>query len=158
MRTADGVGRIAGVFAGVLALSAAALLGACSPYALRGKVIEGDVSFVAIVDASDPRLSGPGVPNVALDLTSNPERLNRKMLASGVSGPTGEIDLRVEEIGAGVMTYDVALAARRDGYAMTEGIFRLPPDSKRALVMLKRGAGRTPSNESLIEEFRRYNR
>lgn len=136
-----------------------AFAGACSPYTLRGRVIEGDVSFVAIVDASDPRLNSPGVPGVTLDLASNPERLNRKTIASGVSGPGGEIDVRIDELGAGVMTYDVSLTARRDGYAAATGIFRLPPDSRRALVILKRGAaGRAPANESLIEEAKRYSR
>ncbi len=137
----------------------AALAAGCSPYSLRGRVIEGDVSFVAIVDAADPRLSSPGVASATLELVSNPERLNRKTIASGISGPSGEIDVRVDELGAGVMTYDVSLTTRRDGFAAATGIFRLPPDSKRVLVMLKRGApGRAPANESLIDEAKRYNR
>ncbi len=142
---------------GALAAAFALTLAACSPYTLHGKVIEGDISYVAVVDASDARLAGPGVGSATLELISNPARLNHKVISSGISGPDGEFDLRVEEVGAGLLTYDTSLTARRAGYSAATNVFKLPPDSKRVLVILKRGAGgKAPANESLIDEAKRY--
>ncbi len=132
-------------------------LAACSPYTLRGKVIEGDISYVAVVDANDPRLAGAGIGNASLELISNPERLNHKMLAGGITDPAGSFDLHVDEAGAGILTYDTSLTVRHDGHTTASNIFKLPPDSKRVLVSLKRGpAGKGAPSDSLMEEMRRY--
>ena len=124
----------------LIALLATALTGmGCEGYALRGRVVQGEVSYVAVVDRDDPRLEGVGLPGVQLHVQSDPGRLNRKTVARGVSGAAGEIKLPVDLAGAGLLQYDVGVFARRSDYSPASGFFRLPSSRKRVLVVL--GAG-----------------
>ncbi len=144
----------------LLALFAMVLLGAggCSPYALQGRVVSGDVSIAMIVDADDPRLDGDGVPSVSLRLESDPGQLRGKVIGTAVSGADGEIAIPVGEVGAGFLEYDVGVVARRPGYLTARGFFRLPPDRRRLLVIMTPGrdpeAEREP--EDLMELYERY--
>lgn len=146
-------------FRSALIGGAALLLGACSPYTVRGKVIEGDTSYVAIVDESDPRLARRGVSGASVEIWSDPEKLNRKRVASQFSDAEGGFALPFDETGAGVLQYDVRITAEREGYTGAEQSMTLPSSSRRVLIMLKQGQSRTPrENESLLEQYRRYNR
>jgi hypothetical protein len=116
----------------------AAMCGACS-YSLKGRVIEGEASYVAVVDETDPRLNDRGLSGVRLHLQMDPGKLSRETLHRDVSSGEGTFELPVDEIGAGFMDYDVGLFARRAGYTPAEGSFRLPPKSKRILIVLARG-------------------
>jgi len=142
---------------GLLGLTS--LLAGCSPYQLRGKVIAGDISYIAVVDADDPRLEGPGVSGAALRLQTDPERLNRKTIGTSVSGADGGFTIPVMEVGAGVLIYDIGLRVRHDGYIPVEQFFRMPSSSKRVLVMLQ--SGKAPpdtepeSPEDLLRRFKR---
>lgn len=135
------------------------LLAACSPYTLRGKVIQGDASYVTIVNPDDPRLAQSGLSGTHLRLVLDPLRLNRKDIATGYSGANGEIEMPVEEFGAGTLQFDVGFYARRNGFNSAEGYFRLPGSGKRILVVLAPGRddgelGVSPEN--LYEEAERY--
>ncbi|TVQ59984.1 MAG: hypothetical protein EA379_09320 [Phycisphaerales bacterium] len=145
------------VFAVVLAAS---LLGGCSTYKLQGRIVDGQVSYISVVDASDPRLvGGYGLEGATLELWTDPDRINRKRVAQGVSDGDGYFELPVDEIGAGLLEYDVGLNVRRHGYAGTQQTFRLPPQRRRVLVVLRRGDGpRDTEVEDLMEEYRRFNR
>lgn len=136
------------------------LMSGCSSYQLRGKVIRGDISHIAIVSADDARFEGPGVSGVEVRLQTDPTRLNRKTVGTDVSGPDGSFSISVDEVGAGVLIYDVGLTARGRGYIGAEQFFRLPPSDKRILIMLERGADNRDfrEEEDLFEEYRRLNR
>ncbi|RMD66106.1 MAG: hypothetical protein D6824_01455 [Planctomycetota bacterium] len=149
------------VMAAAAATLATTLSVGCAPYTLRGKVVEGDVSFIAVVDASDPRLDGPGLSGALLTLQTDPQRLNRKTVGSAVSGADGSFSIPVNEVGAGLLIYDMGLKARKQGYSPTEQFFRLPPANKRVLVLLAPGAATTtgdrstePDAEELLRRFR----
>jgi len=122
---------------GVLALTLASV--ACSPYTLKGRVIEGDTSYVSVVDETDPRLNDRGLEGVRLHLQMDPGKLSRKSLTRQTTGIDGAFELPVSEFGAGFMEYDVGLFARRAGYSPADGSFRLPPKSKRILIVMNRG-------------------
>jgi hypothetical protein len=123
-----------------LSLLLASFIGACSDgYVLRGRVIESDTSFIAIVDPADPRLTRPGVPSAQLHLQMDPARANRETITRQVSGLDGEIALRVDRFGAGWMEYDVGLFARKPGFTPAQHFFRLPPKGKRILIMMAPG-------------------
>lgn len=139
----------------------AALLGACSPYALQGRVVTGDVSYAALVDASDPRLTGgTGVGGVEIELWTDPEKPNRERVSSAVSDGDGSFSLRVDEVGAGFLNYDCAIMTRGKGVEPVNHAFRLPPSSQRLLVIVKKGSGSSggPLPDDLMEQFRRFNR
>ncbi len=143
----------------LLALSCVAIaLGGCSPYTLKGKVITGDISYAALVDKSDVRLSDTGVPGVAIELWTDPEKLNRKQVATAVSDNAGEFSMSVSEVGAGFLNYDCAVIAKGAGLAPVSQTFRLPPSSQRLLIIVRKGPGDGPLPEDLMEEFRRYSR
>lgn len=141
------------------ALIPLAALAACSPYKLQGRVVAGDVSYAAIVDASDPRLNeGVGVPGIEVALWTDPEKLNRKRVAAAMSEGDGSFGLTVDEVGAGFLNYDCAVIAQGKGMAPVNQSFRLPPSSQRLLIIVRKGSGESPLPEDLMEEFRRFNR
>ncbi|MEC9372847.1 MAG: hypothetical protein VYC34_03350 [Planctomycetota bacterium] len=133
----------------------AVLFGAtgCGGYQLKGKVIEGDVSYIAIVPASDPRFDGPGIGSAELRLENNPDKLNRETIGSAVSLPDGSFSVPVDAPGAGVLLYDVGLFVRCGGYIGAEQFFRLPPSDKRLLVILQRGVDRRQGREETPTEM-----
>lgn len=146
----------------VVVLSALALvLGACAPYTLKGRVVRGEASYIAVVDDGDPRLDAEGIPGVQLKLTLDPGKLKRKTAAQEVSGASGELSLPVEEAGAGLLEFDAGLIARKRGYAPAEGFFRLPGGGKRILVVLTPGrddesASGPETGDDLMRQYERF--
>ena len=147
-----------GLAAAACVATAAGLCG-CSPYIVQGKVIEGDVSYIAVVDASDARLQGRGLSGASVEIWTDPEKLNRRRVATNVSDSDGSFSLPFGETGAGVLDYEVSVLARREGYSGAEIITPLPSSSKRLLIMMKPGASRLPKEtETLMEQYRRFSR
>lgn len=139
--------------------AALAMMGAagCAQYTLTGKVIQSDISYVAIVDASDDRFEDPGIAGVTVTLQTDPGQLNHQRVGEAVSGSDGTFTISVNKPGAGILIYDVGLEVRRKGYEGVDHIFRLPPSSKKVLVMLRPGAERLPKKEeSLMEQYERF--
>lgn len=150
--------RVTRCFAAILIAGA---MVACSPYTLRGRVVQGEVSYVDIVDEDDHRLAQPGVSSVALKLTLDPSKLNRKVIAQNYSDEKGDFEMRVDEGGAGLLTFETALLARKRGFQSAEGVFNLPGgSSKRVLIVLTPGndpAGayeQEPTTEELLDRFK----
>lgn len=144
---------------GAAAMFACTALGACGPYTIKGRVVHGDTSYVSIVEPGDARLEGTPVAGAQIRLRMDPGKLNRKTVAQEVSDGNGEFSLPVDEFGAGILEYDLGLTARRKGYVSAEGFFRLPPGSRRVLVVLAPGtdpAGYTEEPESLSDEADRW--
>lgn len=142
----------------VTLLPALALTGCGQGYALRGRVIESETSYIAIVDPADPRLNEPGIPSVQLHLQMDPGKLNRETITRDLSGPDGEVILKVDRFGAGFLEYDVGLFARKPGYTPSQHYFRLPPGGKRILIMMAPGRdhdlGETP--DSSMQDYERF--
>lgn len=144
----------------LLALGAAMLLSGCGSYEMQGRVVQGDLSYVQVVDADDPRLSGgTGLTGVSIRLMMDPMRAGRKVLGETVSGASGEFSIPVDKVGAGYLEYDVGLGARRRGFETAESFFRLPPGKKRILVMLSPGTsteGMFNDEHDLMKEYERF--
>ena len=136
------------------------MLGACQSYTLRGRVVQGDVSYVVLVDRDDPRLTGPGMAGVRLDVTIDPGRLNRSSLPSEMSGASGELSILVRKPGAGFLKYEASLLARYPGFQTAEGVFDLPKKSRRVLVVLAPGTDPTglDSNRTIEDDLRQFRR
>ncbi len=116
------------------------LLTGCSGYMLRGRVVEGDASWVTVTNqaALEAEDSRP-VQGAVVDLVLDPGRLNRKQLGTARTDANGEFAIKVDEFGAGWMEHDVGMTVSRDGFVVADGFFRLPPDSQRILVTFQRG-------------------
>ncbi len=141
-------------------LACASLLCACGSYTLRGRVIAGEASYIVVVDADDPALEGgPGVAGAHVTLSTDPERINREVVGSAVSGPDGYFDTPFDKVGGGFLEYDAGVRVSRSGYQSAEHFFRLPGKSKRLLVVLAPGRDAPSSREEdPYEQYKRYRR
>lgn len=123
-----------------LITSAILLCTGCSSYALRGRVVEGEASWVQVTDQSSaPSDPGRPVAGASVELVLDPGRLNRKVLGRAMTDSNGEFSIKVDEFGAGWLEHDVGLTVARDGFVTGDGFFRLPGSGKRVLVTLQRG-------------------
>lgn len=118
------------------------LVGCGEPYALRGKVIQGDYSAVMVVPADDPRFDGRGIAGVRLHMQQDPGRPNRETITEAISNEDGSFELIVDRFGAGWAEIDVGVYVRRREYAPAYTSFNLPKESYRLLVVLSPGQDR----------------
>jgi hypothetical protein len=140
-----------------MAICVAVLLGAlasgCSSYQLRGTVVEGPTSAIAVVNKDDPRLGQPGVGGVVVSAVIDPQQLSRKSAGSTVSDANGQFALPIGELGAGLLEYEVQVVARSDQYQSAVSIFPLPGAGKRLLVILAVGReGQSAPRGDFLEE------
>jgi len=128
----------------------------CSSYSLKGKVIEGDISYVAIVGQDDPRLQQEGIGSVSLRLETDPDKISRETAGEGLSQADGSFSVPFNQMGGGVLLYDVGLSARKPGYETVEHAFRLPPKNRRILVIMRPGSAGPEEGESTYEQYERF--
>lgn len=138
-----------------LLTTAILLLTGCSGYTLRGRVLEGDASWVTVTNqaALDAEQARP-IQGAVVELVLDPGRLNRKPLGTARTDANGEFAIKVDEFGAGWMEHDVGMTVSRDGFVLADGFFRLPPDSRRILVTLQRGRDGARSVEDQPYDYR----
>jgi len=142
--------------AAALLLICALFIGCGPGYELRGKVIRGDISFIALVDSDDPRLGEPGVAGVELRLQSDPNKLSRETLGETISEGDGSFSIGVDRIGAGLFMYDVGLSADRRGFEHATSQFNLPPSGKRVLVILRPGVNVRPEEYDAWSDYEKF--
>ncbi len=130
----------------------------CGSYTLKGRVVAGEVSYIAVVDGDDPMLTGGvGVAGARVTLETDPERLNRKVVGTAVSAADGSIEVPFDEIGGGFLEYDAGVRVSRAGYQSAELYFELPKGSKRLLIVLAPGRDVAGSRkEDPYDLYRRY--
>ena len=128
----------------------------CSPYALRGKVIDGPASAVLIVDQNDPRLARPGLANAAVEVTVDPQSLGRKVLPPELAGGDGSFAVTIDEFGAGALEYDARLVVQHKGFHTTHDVIRIPGGNKRVLVILAPGPDRYVRPDDPLGESQRF--
>jgi hypothetical protein len=128
---------------------------------MYGRVVQGDTSYITVVDKDDHRLEEEnGVSGVLLKLQLDPGRINRRTMAEQTSGSDGLFSLPVDEFGAGVLEQECGLLARRRGFKSAEGVFMMPGGSKQILIVLEPGRDapgafeEEPSAEEQIERYR----
>jgi len=138
----------------------ALVLSACGSYTLRGRVIAGEASYIVVVDADDPALEGGvGLGGAHVTLSTDPERINREVVGSAVSGPDGFFETPFDKVGGGLLEYDAGVRVSRAGHQSAEHFFRLPGKSKRLLVVLAPGRDSSTSREEdPYEQYKRYRR
>ena len=137
------------------------LLSGCAGggYQLQGRVIYGDYSAVMLVDSDDSRLTtGEGLAGTTIHVQQDPGQLNRRTLARGNAGGDGSFALPIDLIGAGTFNYDVGVFVRRSGFDPATGYFKLPPKSKRVLIVMTGGTDRTlgEEREDLYEQYEQF--
>jgi predicted small secreted protein len=135
---------------------ASTTLAGCSTYQLRGKVVEGPASEIRIVEADDPQLQRPAVSGVRIEATLDPQSLARKTLSPVTTNEAGEFALPIDELGAGMLEYEVQVLARRPGYKHAAEFVQVPGASKRLLIVLAPGVDRYVAPEDPLLDSRRF--
>jgi hypothetical protein len=143
-------------------LSVLACLSGCNAYVLKGRVIQGDISIVAVVPADDPRVMGDddsaGVANAAIRLETDPARINREIVGETVANADGYFEIPFRKMGGSIMMYDVGITGRGKGFTPATLAFKLPPSNKRVLIILKPGADayNDPYEDSLDNQVKKF--
>lgn len=138
----------------LLLLFCCGLLGACSSYALRGRVVEGPRPGIELVHQDDPRLTQEhGVAEAFLQLTLDPNRLSKKVVGRATSGSDGTFVMPVDAFGSGVLMHEVELDARRTDFLDSKGTFMLPggKTDRRVLVTVVTGKQKRFDERSLLD-------
>lgn len=141
----------------LLLLATVPIIGGCSSYTLRGRVVEGEVAAVVVVNANDPRLKQPGLAHVRIDAVLDPRSLERQDLGAGLTQDDGTFSMPVNATGAGFLEYDLFIEFHRRGFAPTvEPQMPLPPAGKRLLVVMAPGHDRPSQRPAVIgDDIRR---
>jgi hypothetical protein len=142
-----------------------ASLGGCASYQLKGTVVEGSGPGIFIVDPGDPRLKNTGVADAQVQAILDADKLRTRMLPAAMSDDYGRFAIPVDEPGAGLLEYTVALYCEADGFGTPPGAgqaIALPPPGKQVLIVLSAGR-RTgprppakPTNDDLINEAEKF--
>ena len=142
-------------------------LPACSPYQLRGRVIEGGTPAIVVVAANDARLNGYGLPGAVITATLDPDRpLQHIPLDPQITDAQGHFAIPVDATGAGLLEYTVEVNAKLAGHTPVQRTFNLPGGDKRVLIVLAPGQGADdastfepdvlqPGRDNILEETRR---
>lgn len=114
-----------------------ALLQGCAPATISGRVIEGEVAFVAVVESGDPRLSEPGLAGVKVEASVPRGQAQGGVFARADSKRDGAFSIPVKN--AGMLKYPIEISAKSDGYLPTRNQLMVPASGRKVLVILKRG-------------------
>lgn len=118
------------------------MLSGCAAYELRGKVVDGSVSSVMLVDQDDARLNQTGIANATVRLMLDPDKLSRKDVGTVATQADGSFAIPVSEAGAGLLEYESMVVARYPQMSPAIRFMPLPPSNKRVLITLAPGEDR----------------
>lgn len=124
---------------GVAGLGAcAAMMWGCGASKLTGRVIEGRISFVGVVDGSDARLGQPGIGQATIMVEHPDGAAGDARIATGTTGADGSISLSIP--GKKWPTDRVLIRATAADHAPARGVLYLPRDGQKLLILLERTA------------------
>lgn len=131
-----------------------ATLGGCSPYQLRGLVVEGNTPGIEIVNKNDPRLQQEvGVASVNVEVLLDPTLFNPESIGKGQSDRDGFFAVPITTSGAGFLILDVEVQAKRERYLSEVKRFDLPGGGKRLLITMQAGKDTRPlENPNILED------
>lgn len=116
---------------------------AASPV-IQGKVIEGNLSFIAVVDQSDERLQKEGLGEVSIEARTGSARGGNATLAGTDSKPDGAFTLKFKE--QSVLTRPVEFVAEKAGYQPAK-VEMIKPAPGRQLLIILTPVGKARSGE-----------
>ena len=140
-----------------LLLIAVLTLAGCEAYALRGIVVEGQVSRIMVVDASDERLQSIGLPGARVEFVLDPNTLRPIPAGTVLADEFGRFELPVDEAGAGFLQYALCVRATLRNFGTVWQQMPLPPAGKRLIIVMAEGVHQSGGPEpDIIEESLRY--
>ena len=132
------------------------VLTGCTGYVLRGRVIEGPMGVIRVVDEDDPRLkpAPDGVANATVSVVENPRWLNRRPLGDDITDADGRFAVPIDAAGAGFLEIQAGIQARSSDHHEAKTEMLLPGGDKRLLIVLPRTNRATPEDphETYLDE------
>lgn len=122
----------------VCTVAAAAMVaggGGCQQtHTVKGKVIEGNLSFVAVVDQGDERLKGGGMAEADVAARADVGSVGGYVFAQTKSDDKGNFTLKFKE--QNVFLKPVEFSATKEGFQPARGQMNLPPAQHRLLIIV----------------------
>ena len=140
-----------------ITLMSAFFLTGCGGYTLRGQVVRGSFNNIMVVESANEHLQQTGVGNVRILVHRDPDRLNRELVATGVSGADGTFNIPIGAFGAGWMSERWMIQAEGRGYHTIEQMIALPGSDERLIITVMPGRS-TPlqDQEDLWEQYEQF--
>ena len=134
-----------------LLLAAAWSLG-CSPYQIEGLVVPGGRSEVLVLDEHDQRLTAEGIAGATVALTVDPSSIDPRPIAQVVTDGEGRFVIPIDEFGAGLLEYQVAVCCRVRGYERAYQVLQMPSRRRRLLIVMAAGRDRHGQRMDILRE------
>lgn len=115
-------------------LASAAMLAGCAGSRVRGKVVEGDVSYIIVAPSSDPRFSGEGLEGAKVSIRITRDGVERAR-GTDESDKLGRFNIPIEGLSA--LADKIELEISREGRVPARGTIALPAADRAVLVLLK---------------------
>jgi hypothetical protein len=129
---------------GLIPLALGFLSGCAGHAAIEGRVVEGKVSYVGLVDPNDSRLKGEGgVAGAAISARTVVENQGGRNLDQATSDAKGNFHLNVKEQSA--FARPTQFNVTKEGYITADGAVPFPPSDRRVLIILKPAPGASPA-------------
>ena len=106
-------------------------------HSIKGKVIQGNISFVGIVDQADERLKSEGLPDVDVAARADVGSVGGYMFAQAETDPKGDFDLRFKD--QHMFSKPVEFSAAKEGFRPARGQMHVPSNQRRLLIILAPG-------------------
>lgn len=119
------------------------ILGGCSwQTPIEGKVIEGNLSFVFVVDQNDERLKSVGLEGVDVQAQADVGKVSGSVLATAKSSRNGSFSLSFAD--QAPLLKPIQFGATHAGYNPARESMNIPPSDKRLLIVLKKQVDSKP--------------
>ncbi|MEM9415825.1 MAG: hypothetical protein AAGA29_10160 [Planctomycetota bacterium] len=131
------------------------MTGCAGPYVLQGKVVEGPVAEVLVLDADDPRFTREDYSGAGATVSAifEPGRgIGSERLGRFTADEDGLFAVPIDEAGVGLLQYEVELVARRQGHQSAVATIVIPGRGKRVLITLPVGTDTLRRPEDFVEE------
>ncbi|MFI4861673.1 MAG: hypothetical protein ACIAXF_13460 [Phycisphaerales bacterium JB063] len=129
--------------------------GCAGGYVLQGKVVEGPVAEVLVLDADDPRFTRENYTGAGatVEAVFEPSRgIGRERLGRFTADEDGLFFVPIDEAGAGLLMYEIELLARHRGHQAAVATIPVPGRGKRVLITLPVGADTLQRPTDIVDE------
>ena len=109
-----------------------ALVGGCAPVTIRGVVLPGEITTIAVVNQDDPRLKTPGIAEVDVTIYQTGTQGDVRSRTSNDLGRFG-VPLR----GTGALSKPLTIEARGEGYSPVRKSMPTPTTNERLLIYMQ---------------------
>jgi hypothetical protein len=109
-------------------------MGCSQTHVVKGKVITGNLSFVAVVDQGDARLKSEGLTEALVAMRADVGTVGGFQFGEAKTDQRGDFTVKFKE--QNVFLKPVEFSATKDGYQPARGVMNIPPAERRLLIIV----------------------